>query len=350
MANEERKTRDRLHRHLLEYRGLTLTYEMVRKLMSFVFDMEATDPCISWISKDSHIRLLNGIFKKVGQTVDDAYITSLEDSIISSMAFQPQAEVYNNAGRLMKPVPPATEAPLPLIKPKSTPANAPTPTPAPMLTSTFTPEPATKSAVDSKEKPESKLNEAAIENAYQRILLDMAIFENRIARAIETTVSDTRDAQKRMLEERIELEARLTEERSVLESKFALEHAKQKELLGKEHSEIFDILSRFLARQTEQAHKAESLMEAHFQRMESSLGSLAEDSSLVFHEHTLQYENSAKKTEDSFDAYFHDLSQQMDELSRKLSLANKAARRRSKWAALGFAATAICLIAMLLLK
>ena len=337
MANEEAKLRDSLHRHLAEYKGQALTYEMVRKLMSFVFDMETNDPGIAWISKDSHIRLLNGMFKRVGQTVDDRYIASLEDSICSSLVFTPQPDAYASAGRLAKPMRPVgrpTET-----EQRGLPAAAGSGPKAP-VSPPPAPTPEGRAMADGKDA----------NGAYQRVLLDLAIFENRISRAIEAAAAQSREADKRLMEERIELEARLSRDRAELEAGFARDRALQDAWNAKERTDMADFINRLYAVSGEQAQKAEALLGTRLAAIEATIAALRESSANAANEQSKKYEDSAKETGSRYNAQLEGLARKLETLESKLDAAGKRQRRMTVLWALSLAVTAAGFYALLFVK
>ncbi len=336
MANEEAKLRDSLHRHLAQYNGQALTYEMVRKLMSFVFDMETNDPGIAWISKDSHIRLLNGMFKKVGQTVDDRYIASLEDSICSSLVFAPQPDAYVSAGRLAKPMRPVgrqteiAQGGLPVAA-GSGPKAPVSPPPPPA--------------------PDGRMTDGKDANgAYQRVLLDLAIFENRISRAIEAAAAQSREADKRLMEERIELEARLSRDRAELEAGFARDRALQDAWHAKERADMADFINRLYAASGEQTQKAEALLGTRLAAIETTIAALRESSLSAANEQSKKYENSAKETGSRFNAQLEGIARKLETLESKLDAAGKRQRRMTFLWALSLAVIAAGFYAVLFVK
>ena len=302
MSNQEAKLRESLRWHIAQYRGQVLTYEMVRKLMSFVFDMVTNDPGTAWISKDSHIRLLNGIFKRVGQSVDEKYVASLEDSIFSSLVINPPSEQNTSANRLSKPSQPASSElrPNPLL-PASQPARP----------------------ADIKNRTEEK---NAADSAYQRVLLDLAIFENRIVRTMDAAAAEGREADKRLMEERIELEARLSREREELEAGFATERALQDARHAKERTDMVDWMNRLYAISAEQTQKSESMLSTRLAAIETAIASLKESSTNIVSEQSTKQENSTKEAVDRFNIQLDGMNRKLDMLEDKLASARKGRR------------------------
>ena len=338
MANEEAKLRDSLHRHLMEYRGQALTYEMVRKLMSFVFDMVSSQPGIAWISKDSHIRLLNGLFKRVGQAMDDKYTASLEDSIWSSLIINPQPDILSGAGRLAKLLRPAGRQTEVESKAAFAPASQ-----ASIRQGSPQPPPAADTKLKGNEKTTS-------DSAYQRVLLDLAIFENRISRAVDAQALESREADKRLMEERIELEARLSRERAELEAGFARERAQQDARHAKERADIADFLNHLYAKTSEQSQRVEALLDNRLSAVHAAIASVKENSTSILSEQSSKYEINTKETAEKFHAQMESMTRKLEVLESKLTASAKSRRRMMVLWALSLAVTAAGFYAVLFMK
>lgn len=284
--------RGNLHRHLQGYAGQTLSYEMVKELMSFVFDM-VKDPSVSWNSQDSHIRLLNGIFKKVGQVLDDRSIDNIEESILTSFVF-----------------PSPSEKPAGLVKMNETPVPArPKESPAPALSKG------------------SASNQADYETFYRRLHVELVAFENRFTRLAEAASLESREALKRSALDRIELESRLATEREERAGIHSNEHAEYLACLEMQQAELLDLMNRFLKSQEDRSRQADHAFDARMKAMGALMETSKDKIEAMLQEHAQTQAAAAKKAESQQEARFREMEQKLLDMDGKAGLRRKAVKR-----------------------
>jgi hypothetical protein len=296
-----------LHRHLQGYAGQMLSYEMIKDLMSFVFDM-VKDPSVSWVSQDSHIRLLNGIFKKVGQMIDDKSIAGIEESILTAFAF-PNSDEGKPAG-LNKPAEatvsarPADNAAalVPLIKGSASADN---------------------------------------ETIYRRLHLDMAALENRFSKMAEAASQESREASKRAALERVELESRLAMDREERVSSHSNERAEYLSCLEMQQAELQEMMNKFLRSQEERSRQADHAFDARMKTLGSMMDSMKEKIEAMFHEHAEKQSTAMNKTDSLQDTRTKSMERKLLEMEEKAAYNRKAIRRISFAAVTGIIITVI---------
>lgn len=303
MAYDGNKEKLNLHRYLQGYKGQALSYEIVKDLMSFVFDM-VKDPGVSWVSQDSHIRLLNGIFKKVGQTLDDKTIDGIEESVCSAFVFRSQPEMPNIIGKLLRQGK-TGEAP---AKPTqaSQPDSAAVPVPGPK---------------------DNAAGASGNETLFRRLHMELVTFESRIAKMAEAASQESHEAAKRMTLERIELESRLAIDREELSSIFSKERAEYRACLEKEHDELKDMLSSFLSEQEEGSKQAEHSLDERMHDLESVTETTKGSIETLLNEHAKKHDAGLQKTESLLDARLKSMEQKLHETEEKVSAGRRALKR-----------------------
>ena len=306
MAYGESTIKGNLHHHLQGYKGQALSYEIVKELMSFVFDM-VKDPSVSWVSKDSHIRLLNGIFKKIGQALDDKSIAGIEESIWSAFVFKRQPQTYGNLGRLLRPGKPSE---VPALQGES-------------------------AAVPPLETKDGAANASGNEALFRRLHLELAAFESRITKMAESSAQESREAAKGMAHERTELEARLAIERAELASVFSKERADYRTYLSKEHAELKEMLLRCLSGQEERSRQAAHSLDARVQSLYSALEALKESMEALLAGHTEKSAAGIQKAEGLLDTRWKAMEQRLHSMEEKASAGRKASRRMTVVAVIG---------------
>lgn len=282
-----------LHRHLQGYIGQTLSYEMVKDLMSFVFDM-VKDPSVSWVSQDSHIRLLNGIFKKVGQALDNKSIAGIEEAVLTAFIF-PSPEV--------KPAEPLKMTAAP-AKPAATPQADSAAAPA----------------------PEPK-GSASNELLYRRMRLEFTGFESRIVKILEISIQESREAAKRAAMERIELEERLTAERAELAAIYANESAEYRAYLDREQAEIQEWMNGFYYSQDERSKQTEQTFGVRIKALGSLMETTKDNIEAMFQEHAQTQASASKKAESLLDARLKSMEQKLLDMEGKEAQSRKAIKR-----------------------
>jgi hypothetical protein len=297
-----------LHRHLQGYAGQILSYEMIKDLMSFVFDM-VKDPSISWVSQDSHIRLLNGIFKKVGQTLDDKCIAAIEGSVLTAFAF-PNPTEGKPAG--LKPA----EAPVPVRPADSTAALVP---------------PIKGSASGS----------ADIDSIYRRLHLDMAALEIKFAKIADAASQESHEASKRAALERVELESRLAMEREERANTHSNERAEYLSCLDMQQAELQEMMNRFLKSQEERSRQADHTFDARMKTLGSMMDSMKEKIEVLFQEHEEKQSTAMNKTDSLQDTRIKSMERKLLEMEEKAAYSRKAIRRISFAAVTGIIITVI---------
>ncbi len=311
MAYNGNTAKSNLHRYLQGYKGQALSYEIVKDLMSFVFDM-VKDPGVSWVSQDSHIRLLNGIFKKVGQTLDDKSIDGIEESVCSAFVFRSQPEMPNIIGRLLRQG-----------KQGETPAK---PTQASQSDSAAVPVPGPK---------DNAAGASGNETLFRRLHMELVTFESRIAKMAEAASKESHETAKRMTLERIELESRLAIERAELDSIFSKERAEYRACLEKQHDELKDMLSSFLSKQEEGSKRAEHSFDARMQGLESMAETTKGSIEALLNEHAKKHDAGLQKTESLLDARLKSMEQKLHEAEEKASASQRSLKRVSVAAVIG---------------
>ncbi len=281
-----------LHRHLQGYIGQTLSYEMVKDLMSFVFDM-VKDPNVSWVSQDSHIRLLNGIFRKVGQVLDDKSIAGIEESVQTAFIFPSPNEV-----KTAEPPKPA-DAP---AKPAA-PANS-----------------AASSA------PEPKGSAAGNDLLYRRLRLELTGFESRIAKMLEISIQESREAARRAVMERVDLEARLCAERAELASMYANESTEYKAYLEREQAQIQEWMNNFYYSQDERSKQTEQTFGVRIKALGSLMETTKDKMEAMLQEHAEKQAAAAKKAESQLDTRLKSMEQKLLDMEGKEAQSRKAIR------------------------
>jgi len=298
MANEN-TAKMNLHRHLQGYKGQTLSYENVKDMMSFVFDM-AKDPNVTWVSQDSHIRLLNGIFKRIDQTVDDKSIAGIEESVCSAFVIQSPTKTVNSIGR-----------PAALVRQ------------------------ADGAAALDPEPKDSTAGAASNESIYRRLHLDLFTFENKISKIVEASAQDGRDAAKRMMLERIELESRLAIERAELASIFSKERSEFRTHLDKDQDELKDLIKAHLKSQDESLNQVEQSFDMRMQALETATAAMKESIETLLKEHTQMQTANYKKTEGLIDTRVSSMEQKIHAIEEKASAGRKTFRRLNAAAVIG---------------
>lgn len=281
-----------LHRHLQGYAGQTLSYEMVKELMTLVFDM-VKDPNVSWISQDSHIRLLNGIFKKVGQVLDDRSIAGIEESILTAFVF-----------------PSPNEKPVGLVKPNEL--------PVPARPAESTPASAAKG---------SAAVAADHEAFYRRLHMELTAFENRLIKMAETASQESREALKRAALDRIEMESRLAAEREERASIHSNERAEYLACLEMQQAELQEMMSKFLKSQEERSRQAEHAFDARMKAMGAIMETSKDKIEALLTEHAQAQADNLKKAESQQEARFRAMEQKLLDMDGKAGQRRKAVKR-----------------------
>ncbi len=316
MQNDESVLKESLRRHLQAHKGQIFSYEMVRELMSFVSDMERNHPAISWVSEDSLVRLLNGIFKRVGQRMDDKSIAGIEESVLTALVFYAQNDIYDSTGRLAKQ-PGGTGRP---------------------------DEP--RAQKDQTAKPAAGAD-YALEDVYQRMLQELIIFENRITRIIEKSASESQDTEKKLLQEKKELESRRAAEYSAMESRLAKERLAQEARLAKERAEMTEMFHLFLSKYEERSGQTESAFDERMRNLESYVASMQAMSESAAKEQAGKWEGSASQSKSFFDAFAQRMDQKFDGLEEKFAASKRAAKRLTVLSVIGLAAMAAGFVAVI---
>ncbi len=301
MAYDEKTAKVNLHRHLQGYKGQELSFENVKDLMSFVFDM-VKDPNVAWVSKDSHIRLLNGIFKKVGQTVDDKSIAGIEESVISAFAFRRQHETQNSFGKRIVPDK-QNDA---LLKPNNQAGGMTAVVPSAM------------------DKAAGTLDNEAI---LRRLHLELVAFENRISKMMEAFSQDSHETAKNLALDKIELEARLAIERAEITSVFIGERKAYMAYLTKEQDELRSLINWFLNNQEEKAKQAEQSLDGRIQALKSVMKIMKDNIEASLSGHTQKHTAGIQKTEGLWDERFISMEQKLREMEEMVSYSRRSLRR-----------------------
>jgi hypothetical protein len=300
-------TKSNFHRHLQEYMGQTLSYEMVKDLMSFVFDM-VKDPSVSWVSQDSHIRLLNGIFKKVGQTVDDKCIQGIEESVQTAFIF-----------------PSPNEKPAGPLKPADSPSKPAAAAPA-----------ARAAAPES----EQKGNSAGNELLFRRLRLEFNGLDNRIEKMMELSIQENREAAMRAAMERIDLEARLCAERAELASVYANESAEYRAYLEREQAAIQEWMNNFYYNQDERSKQTEQTFGVRIKALGSLMETTKDKMEALLCEHTEKQASAAKKAESLLESRLKAMEQKLLDMEEKAAQGRKAVKHINAAAIFGILLTA----------
>ncbi len=308
MANEN-TVKIQLHRHLQGYKNQTLSFEMVKDLMSFVFDM-VKDPSVAWVSQDSHIRLLNGVFKKVGQIIDDKGIAGIEESIWSAFVFNNPPEAQHVIGRLLRSGRPAEAT-----------------------------QPMEKAAASAPEIKDGSAKAADSEAFFRRLRLELIAFENRIAKVAETAIKESHESAKRAALDRIELESRLAIERAEIASLLSKGRSEYIACLEAQRDEVRNLLSGYLAGQEKRAKLADSAMDMRLHALESVMAVAEEQIKSQLHGQTDKNPAGPGKAESPLDARLISMEQKLKDAEEKANKSSKAFRRLGASAVFGLIAT-----------